>query len=75
MIFFVLFIRILLILNRKRWQEFLSFFNLFFQATADPPVSDHGSSSVELPSKITFAGGTENSSSFSFETLSENLIS
>ena len=75
MIFFVLFIRILLILNRKRWQEFLSFFNLFFQATADPPVSGHGSSSVELPCKITFAGGTENSSSFSFETLSENLIS
>ena len=75
MIFFVLFIRILLILNRKRWQEFLSFFNLFFQATADPPVSGHGSSSVELPSKITFVGGTENSSSFSFETLSENLIS
>ena len=43
---FVLFIRILITLNRKRWQEFLCFFNLFFQATADPPVSGHGSSSV-----------------------------
>ena len=87
---FVLFIRILLTLNMKRWQEFLSFFNLFFQATTDPPVSGQplfkeGCSLIggrfwkfvcnELPSKIMFAGGTENNSSFSFETLSENSIS
>ena len=73
---FVLFITILLTLNRKRWQEFCKLFKFIF--------SSYSWSSCErprkfvcneLPSKIMFEGGTENNSSFSFETLSENSIS